>query len=251
MDDPRRDPPASSGVGLRELDEPNPLLRLWRNAPADQPEPSLRDRLVREYSFAIPNEESLSAVADHSSGGVLEVGSGTGYWSRLLSERGVDVIASDIAPAPSTDNRWFAGCLPWSHIRAIDHRLAAQHPARSLLLVWPTQNEDWPSECLERFADAGGATVLYVGEPPGGRTGDDRFHALLGEYDRCWHCALGVLSTPCICGVVPRFIRRSLTQIPRWTGFRDDFVSYERVETAEALSPRPRLRRARRGRRNP
>lgn len=218
----RHAPASTSGPVIRKLDEPNPLLRLWREALPDQVDRTLRDHLIREYSFAVPNEASLSVIADRSSSGVVEIGAGTGYWSRLLRERGVDVIASDIAPAPSTDNRWFAGRSPWHHISAIDHRLAAQYPVRSLLLLWPTLNETWPSECLELFADAGGTTVLYVGEPPGGRTGDDRFHALLGEYDRCWRCALGVLTIPCVCGVVPRFNRRSQTQIPRWTSFRDD-----------------------------
>jgi hypothetical protein len=55
-----------------------------------------RDELVHLYSWAIPNEDALRAIAAH--GPILEVGAGNGYWAQLLTERGVDVLAFDPVP---------------------------------------------------------------------------------------------------------------------------------------------------------
>src|ERR671925_199912 len=115
--------------------------------------------------------------------GVVQIGAGTGYWARLLRDRGVDVVAFDIAPPPSPDNPWFAGVTPWYPVRHGDESAVDRFPERTLLLVWPTRAEDWGAAAVERFATAGGERLAFVGEAHGGRTGDERFHALLGELD--------------------------------------------------------------------
>jgi hypothetical protein len=52
---------------------------------------------------------------------------------------------------------------------------------RTLLMVWPSYNEDWPAQTLEKFQEAGGQRLIYVGEGSGGCTANDRFHSLLEE----------------------------------------------------------------------
>jgi hypothetical protein len=47
-----------------------------------------RDDLTSGFSFADPTEEALSAVPAVSPAGVVEIGVGTGYWTRLLHDRG-------------------------------------------------------------------------------------------------------------------------------------------------------------------
>lgn len=228
------------------LDGPNPLLDAWRGAIGRPDEPSVRDEAIARFAFAVPDEGALSTVERVSPGGVVEIGAGTGYWARLLADRGVDVVAFDVAPASSPENPWFADSASWFEVRAGDHHQLAEHAARTLLMVWPTKNEDWPGDALERFAEAGGATVAYVGEGPTSHTGDDRFHALTGSLDRCWSCAYGVTTAACVCGVVPRFGSVETVTLPHWTGYEDDLHVLARLDDAEPLGPSPR-RSGRRG----
>ena len=54
--------------------------------------------LRRAYAWAVPSHEALSAIAEASPRGVVEIGAGTGYWAYELRDRGVSVAAYDIAP---------------------------------------------------------------------------------------------------------------------------------------------------------
>ena len=47
------------------------------------------------FSYALPCERALSAIARHSPAGVVELGAGTGLWATLLRKRGVTVHAYD------------------------------------------------------------------------------------------------------------------------------------------------------------
>ena len=207
-----------------------------------------RDRLIRRYSFAVPSRAAVRAIGDRAGTGVVELGAGNGYWSRLLADAGIDVVAYDLDPAPSERNPWYAGMPSWFEVVSGDESVVVAHPDRALLLVWPTKNEVWPADAIERFAGAGGTTVLYVGEGAGGRTGDDRFHAILGEYERCASCALGIPTVPCICGVRPAFLRVETIELPHWDGWTDDLYVYERDDSRGPLAPKPSRHQGRRRR---
>lgn len=185
---------------------------------------------ITRYGFSIPSDEALQAVAGFSPRGVVEIGAGTGYWSRLLYELGVDVVAYDLAPPPSPTNRWFAGSQPWYWVRRGDETVVDLHPDRTLLIVWPTRNDTWAARASERFHQAGGQRFAYVGEGPGGRTGDDCLHAVLGGYDRCWMCAYGVANAPCICSIRARWRRRASMELTHWDGMHDDLHLYDRLD---------------------
>ena len=202
-----------------------------------------RDEGIARYGFGLPTEEALDLVAAVSPDGVVEVGAGTGYWAHLLTTRGVDVVAYDADPPPSASNTWFAGREPWHPVRIGDERDAARHSDRTLLLVWPTKDESWPADVVRSFHHAGGGRLVYVGEAPGGRTGDLRFHALLGTAGRCVACAYGVTDAPCTCGVDPVWERRLALVLPQWPGHDD------RLELYEARAAGTRARRPPRGRR--
>jgi hypothetical protein len=63
--------------------------------------------LRRMYSWAVPTDEAIAAIANASPFGVVEVGAGTGYWAMLLRHRGVDVLAYDRTPvAGQLWDRW-------------------------------------------------------------------------------------------------------------------------------------------------
>jgi hypothetical protein len=192
---------------------------------------------MASYAFSLPTEPALGAIAEASPHGVVEIGAGTGFWARLLHDRGVDVVAFDVAPPPSADNPWFAGVMPWYSVRVGDESAVDRHTRRTLLLVWPTRNEDWGAAAVARFAAAGGQHLAFVGETVGGRTGDDRLHALLGEVDRCWSCAYGIQTSACVCGIRPLW-RRTRT-VPLLDSGDDELRLYCRHDSATPLGPAP------------
>jgi len=199
--------------------------------------PTCRPGWMETVAFALPSESVLRAIAEASPHGVVEIGAGTGYWARLLHDRGVDVVAFDVAPPPSVDNPWFAGMTPWYPVRLGDESAVDRHARRTLLLVWPTRNEDWGAAAVERFAEAGGERLAFVGETVGGGTGDDRLHALLGELDRCWSCAYDIQTSPCVCGIRARWRGTDIIELPH--SGDDELRLYVRDDSRAALTPVP------------
>lgn len=204
----------------------NPCLDAWQRARDGHRSPS-RDELVERFGFAVPDEPALQAIIDHSPDGVVEIGAGLGYWAHLLADRGADVVAYDIAPPPSPDNTWFAGREPWFPVAAGDERVVAAHATRTLLLVWPTRNEDWGADAVLQHGSGGGQRLVYVGEPPGGRTGDSRLHAALGLTGRCLACTYTVMDAACTCGVIASWRLIEEMPLPSWDGGDDRLHLFE------------------------
>lgn len=201
--------------------EMTPALRLLRLCDRD---PSQRDRdwssylarsrneVVRKFSWAISDPDTVDFVAEHATGndhrGVVEVGAGTGYWAYQLAQCGVDVLAYDLAPPYQTANdyHWVLPPEPPSTTRlgaepaaAVPQRVrqllpatdmffdvqpaaaaeaAAAHPERSLLICWPPLETPMGTEALTHYQ---GNRVIYLGEPEGGACADDAFFAQLDE----------------------------------------------------------------------
>lgn len=217
----------------------NPLLDEFRRAGPIGLDDPRRQQLIRRYAYAVPTDEALDAIAAVSANGVVEIGAGTGYWARLLHDRGLDVVAYDRWPPASGGNRFVDAAPPWFPVRQGDEQIVADHADRTLLLVWPTRGEIWPGDAVERFHDAGGTTLVFVGEGPGGRTGDSVLHARLGAYGACLACTLGVLDAPCVCDVdvLWRLLRR--IAIPQWAGADDACSIYRRADGGDRAR-RPR-----------
>jgi len=217
----------------------NPLLdELRRAGPIGRDDP-LRRQLVRRYAYGVPIDEALDAIAAVSANGVVEIGAGTGYWARLLHDRGVDVVAYDRWPPPSGNNRFVDAAPPWFPVRQGDTQVVADHADRTLLLVWPTRDEVWPGDAVERFHDAGGTMLVFVGEGPGGRTGDSVLHARLGAYGACLACTLGVVDAPCVCDVDVLWRLRRRIAIPQWADADDACSIYHRADGGDRAR-RPR-----------
>jgi hypothetical protein len=205
----------------------NQLLMEWRKTSSTVGASEV-ERLTARFAFAIPTDLALAVIADWSPNGVVELGAGTGYWASLLAALGVDVVAYDRAPPGSPDNRWFHSSTPWFPVAQGDESIVARHADRTLLLVWPTRDEVWAADALDRFHSAGGDTVVVVGEASGGRTGDARFHTLLGESDGCLACRYGVLDVACTCGIEPAWSEIDRVVLPHWPGQHDDLHVYRR-----------------------
>ena len=194
-------------------------------------DPAAEASVLRAYGFAVPTAAALDEIVRRSPGGVIEVGAGTGYWAACVADRGVDVVAVDLHPPPDPSNRWFAGVEPWFPVGRGDEQAVVEHAGRSLLLVWPTRDETWAADALALHHGAGGRCVLYVGQPPGGRTGDAAFHALTGATDRCIACTYGVVDTACTCSLRALWRCTAVVPLPRWQA--DDVALHvlDRVDT--------------------
>lgn len=175
----------------------------------------------QRFAWAVPDDAALDAIARYSPNGVVEIGAGGGYWAGLLRARGVDVVAFDPAPAGG-ESDWHSG-YAWSEVGRGDHTVVAKYPDRTLLLVWPSYGGGWTDAVVDLY---GGDTVVYVGESPGGCTGTDRMHELLGGERSCW-----CFEDPCDCPpkAAARFREVERVAIPQWWGMHDYLSVHTRV----------------------
>ena len=129
--------------------------------------------------FAVPNQQVLDTIAHY--GPLVEMGAGTAYWSALLQQQGVDIVAYDSEP-PNQDaniyfHRSYTQVLPGTC-----QQVFQEHPEygkRALLLIWPNNPDNvdqpeefhsdklppvWDVDCLKAYAAVGGSVVVFVGE---------------------------------------------------------------------------------------
>ena len=156
-----------------------------------------RHELVTSHSWAVPTEEALDAIARHSPNGVVEIGAGTGYWAGLLRERGVNVVAYDVAPHDNAQAK-----AKWSEVEVGNHLNVLKHRDRSLMLCWPPYSTDMASMALRRYH---GNVVIYIGESAGGCNADEAFHEMLESWKEIERIGL-----------------------PQWPGINDRLVVYYR-----------------------
>ena len=145
--------------------------------------------IQRCVGFSVPTDQALKVCACHAP--LVEVGAGTGYWSAMLLERGIDVVAYDIQPPTGLLNNDFFGKGTFCNVLSgAGAQLFRNHYGqdsspplcgRTLLIVWPNNPDKhdnahltapgapvtdllWDAECLEAYLSGGGRTVIYVGE---------------------------------------------------------------------------------------
>ena len=194
--------------------------------------PGRRD-LTPRFAWAIPSPTALAWVVDVLGGRpVLDPFAGTGYWAWMLAQCGVDVLATDLAPPDTTRNTWHDRhdldtnlVTPGGHVyypvtQADAATAAAAHPDRALFICWPPYSSDAAARAVAAYT---GDLLIVCGEGPGGCTGDDDFHALLGE--PAWRDD----DDP---GVDPPALWRPVAACAghvQWSSVYDDLTVYERV----------------------
>ncbi len=144
-----------------------------------------RSEFVSEYSFTIPYYDILKKVASYSP--IVEIGAGSGYWARCLSEFGADVIAYDSHPPGEhtpwewqNGNPWFEDS--WYSIIKDDESAAAHHPDRTLFMAWPIPLNPMAYNALLNYKNAGGKTIIFIGDPNPASSGDEFFYQMLYEH---------------------------------------------------------------------
>lgn len=102
---------------------------------------ALRDTLAARYAHAIPDEDVLTALV--ALGPLIEIGAGTGYWAKLLRDRGVDVLAYDVHPPTTAAHENFfhrndaAVGTCWTTVLQGGPEQAGLYRDRTLFLCWP------------------------------------------------------------------------------------------------------------------
>ena len=170
-----------------------------------------RQSLVHQFSWSIPSPEALTSIARFSKS-IVEVGCGTGYWASLLQHVGCDVICYDEHP-PSTGVNSYGHCREYTDIRSGSCMSAEAHADRTLMLSWPPYGESMGHDTLQAYLNAGGQSLVYIGESSGGCCGDDAFFNLI-------HAALELVST---------------IDLPQWYGLHDAVFLYKRRHFTSAI----------------
>lgn len=163
-----------------------------------------RDVCVRQYSFAIPNQEALDVLAAH--GPIVEIGAGTGYWAYLLRQMGVHVVALDRAPLGSDHENAYNFTKSWTHVEFGLPPDLARYGDHALFLCWPNYDTPFAAEALAAYP---GQTCIYIGEGWGGCTGDDTFHEMLDQH----------------------WTRQRRVTIPQWSSIHDELYVFTRTVT--------------------
>lgn len=148
------------------LEELEPFMGDGGSLPRIMPEE--RWELVRKYSWGIPDEKTIRAIAKYSP--IVEWGAGSGYWASMIAEAGGKISAFDA-------EKWRTRYYPIG----VTDDLNDMPPARTLLLVWPPYESPMAYDATVKHLSLGGEYVAYCGEGAGGCTADDQFHQLLAS----------------------------------------------------------------------
>ncbi|WP_412516470.1 hypothetical protein K8Z49_37855 [Actinomadura madurae] len=138
--------------------------------------------LQATYAYAIPAPQTIEWMAGFCANlPIVELGAGRGYWAGQLAHSGVIVDAYDSEPPDMTRNASFPGAVGladiWHPVGNLTEFANRVRPANyALFLCWPPGwGDTMSSEALTLFEDAGGERLVYIGEPKGGKTGNDAF----------------------------------------------------------------------------
>jgi hypothetical protein len=167
-----------------------------------------RLEFVQTFSFAIPCQEAIELLTAFSP--ILEVGSGSGFWTKLIRLAGGTCLAVDTAIRYERElypfkRNHITDTVFWS-----DFKNMAQYSDYTLFLCWPPHKTSMAYDALRAY---NGNTVLYIGEGTDGATGDDRFHDFLdnsGEWVED----------------VENYI-----ELPQWYGIHDGLSIYHRASS--------------------
>lgn len=137
--------------------------------------------LQATYAYAIPSPQTIEWMAKFCGGRPLvEVGAGRGYWAGQLSRSGLGTHAYELEPPDQQENISFPRVKGqvdlWSPVSTTDVLDFSDWADHVLFLCWPPGwGNTMASDTLAAFEAAGGARLVYIGEPKGGKTGNDAF----------------------------------------------------------------------------
>lgn len=158
----------------------------------------VRKDAVKQFAWAIPNEETIKALVPYCTNGLVEICAGSGYWARCFRSLGVDVLALDRKP-------W---ADQWSPVRKGKDVDAGKHPERALFLCWPPYDDPAAAKALSAYTKAGGERLIFVGEGYYGCTANNAFFKYLDKF----------------------YTEVDWFSIPQWNGIHDSVRVYDRKQ---------------------
>jgi len=197
----------------------------------------LGQSLCKKYSWAVPDDRALRILSQFAP--LVEIACGKGYWSSLLRDRGVDIVATDkytgidlTAKKKRRKNSKskpidFDGSTNWTDVELAGPEilLSERFKERNLFLCYPDESESVGIESINNFS---GEYVIHVGEmmttggtrsgepqAPFGRTSSADFQVRLAEK---FHCLL-------------------IADIPRFPFAKDTISVWKRTQFIEGLAP--------------
>jgi hypothetical protein len=117
---------------------------------------------------------------------VVELGAGRGYWAYQLSRAGIQVEAYELEPPDQADNVSFPRSKGsedvWYPVADLAEHSFVEGGSSVLFLCWPPGwGSSMASDALAAFERSGGNRLVFIGEPKGGKTGDDAFFDQLAD----------------------------------------------------------------------
>lgn len=135
------------------------------------------------YAYAIPSPETVEWIAGFCAGRrVVELGAGRGYWAAQMALSGLSVEAYDSEPPDKVTNASFLPAVGqvgmWHHVGDLGEfaENVAGCSDHVLFLCWPPGwGNTMASQAHAEFERSGGKRLIFIGQPQGGKTGDDAF----------------------------------------------------------------------------
>lgn len=128
-----------------------------------------RDVLVKAYSWAIPNEEVLREINKFAPK-IMEIGSGIGYWSYLLKNRGSDIICCENHDYKNE------GYYMWNNqVELCDNlKFMKKHKDenRAIMICWHHDDGGILNYLNEMKDSCKTLKIIYIGEGSTGCTGE-------------------------------------------------------------------------------
>lgn len=152
--------------------------------------------MIAKYAHAIPCDGIIDQIVKLSP--IIEMGAGNGYWAKLISDAGGDIIAIDNGETTEWTKTWF-------EILKGTPRLLHKYTERTLMLCWPPLMSNMAFNSLRHYK---GNTVIHIGEGQHGCTGNNAFYELLEE----------------------QYELEREVQPPQWPGIHDYFEVWKRTE---------------------
>jgi hypothetical protein len=161
----------------------NPLLKEWERIHKISADTFIRRRrLCSLYAWSVPTEAAIKAIVRCSCNGLISIGAGSGYWEKLISDAGVDVLAYDDKPPALEGGNVYGHKFMYFHVRRGTHRKIPVPTVATLFLAWPPYDQSLAYLAAKRHT---GKYIIYVGEGSGGCTGDESFHRYLENNFEC------------------------------------------------------------------
>lgn len=149
-----------------------------------------RDKYITKYGYSLPCKEAVDEISKSKK--LIGIGSGTGYWEKILGIKGFDNKEGDYQFQHSDD------VILKSAADAI-----LEHPDHDVFCSWPTYAEEWFTDATNLMKK--GRKLYYIGEYWGGCTASESFF------------------------MDGKFKGTDDIMIPRWPGIRDALLVFERL----------------------